>query len=329
MLEVTSTRMSSNPKPESVQAPLADDEPVSLPAAAVQRRIVTLPPLVRALRPLQWTKNAIVFAALVFDRRVFEPARLIESIAAFIIFCAISSAIYLINDVRDVESDRNHPKKCLRPIAAGQVTTRQAMSVAIGLTVFALLGGLLIRPIFAAVIAGYFVLMIAYSYGVKRMVILDVFAIAAGFVLRAAGGAVAIDVPISPWLYVCTMLLALLIGFGKRRSELTSLEAGAGKHRANLESYTLGMLDQMITIVAAATVIAYSFYTFDASSVPGNHAMMLTIPFVVYAIFRYLYLVHRSDLGGSPELLLITDRPLLISIVLWAFASLLIVYLTM
>lgn len=310
-------------------AQLTGEEPVSLPALEVQRRLVAMPPLVRAMRPLQWTKNAIVFAALVFDRRVFEPTRLTESIAAFIAFCLVSSAIYLINDVRDVESDRNHPKKCLRPIAAGEITPRQAMILAIGLVIVALVGSLLIRPVFAAVIAGYLLLMIAYNAGVKQMVILDVFAIAAGFVLRAAGGAVAIAVPISPWLYVCTMLLALLIGFGKRRSELTSLESAAGKHRANLESYTLGMLDQMITIVAAATVIAYSFYTFDASSVPGNHAMMLTIPFVVYAIFRYLYLVHRSDLGGSPELLLVTDQPLLCSIILWAVASLLIVYLTL
>jgi 4-hydroxybenzoate polyprenyltransferase len=170
--------------------------------------------------------------------------------------------------------------------------------------------------------------MIAYSYGLKRLVILDVFAIGTGFVLRAAGGAVAIAVPISPWLYVCTMLLALFIGFGKRRSEIVLLEGQAGRHRANLDAYTIGMLDQIIGIVSSATVMAYSLYTFDAASVPENKSMMLTIPFVLYAIFRYLYLVHRHNLGGSPEVLLFTDRPLLLCIVGWGISSIVILALS-
>jgi 4-hydroxybenzoate polyprenyltransferase len=176
--------------------------------------------------------------------------------------------------------------------------------------------------------AGYIGLMVAYSYGLKRVVILDVFAIAAGFVLRAAGGAVAIDVPISPWLYVCTMLLALFIGFGKRRHELTSLHDAAALHRANLSAYSLPLLDQMISVIASATVMAYSFYTFDAASVPRNHAMMLTIPFVAYAIFRYLYLIHHDDRTGSPETLLFADAPLFICIASWGVTSVVILYLT-
>lgn len=284
--------------------------------------------MVRALRPLQWTKNAILLAALVFDRRVFEASRLGQSLAAVAVFCCVCSGIYLVNDVRDAESDRLHPKKRQRPIAAGEVTSAQATALAAGLFAVGFVGAWLVRPELLAVVVGYVVLMLAYSYGLKRLVILDVFAIAAGFVVRAVGGAVAIAVPISPWLYVCTMLGALLIGFGKRRHELVSLAEIAGQHRANLDAYTVPLLDQLIGIVASATLIAYSLYTFDASNVPGNHAMMLTIPIVAYAVFRYLYLVYRRDLGGSPETLLVTDLPLLASIVGWGLASLVILYLT-
>ncbi|MDQ3045643.1 MAG: UbiA prenyltransferase family protein, partial [Chloroflexota bacterium] len=183
------------------------------------------------------------------------------------------------------------------------------------------LGAYVIRPTFLLVVAGYMLLMVAYSYGLKRLVLIDVFAIAAGFVLRAAGGAVAIGVPISPWLYVCTMLLALFLGFAKRRHEMTSLEAMAVRHRANLDAYTVPLLDQLITIVTAATLMAYSLYTFDAATVPSNHAMMLTVPFVVYAMFRYLFLIHRRDGGGSPETLLFKDAPLLAAIVCWGVVS--------
>ncbi len=283
--------------------------------------------LLRAMRPQQWTKNAVVFAALVFDKRIFEWATLGQAILAALTFCLISSGIYVINDLRDAEGDRLHPKKRFRPIAAGEVSAGQARSLAAGLLSVALVGAFLVRPEFALVIAGYVLLMVAYSAGLKRAVILDVCAIAAGFVLRAAGGAVAIDVPISPWLYVCTALLALFIGFGKRRNELMTLSDAAIGHRANLEAYSLPLLDQLIGIVASATVMAYALYTFDASSVPSNHAMMLTIPFVVYAIFRYLYLVHRHELAGSPETLLFADMPLLGSIAGWGLTSVAILYL--
>ncbi len=284
--------------------------------------------ILRAMRPLQWTKNAVVFAALVFDRKLFEAGPLLHSLLAALAFCCVSSAVYLVNDLKDAEADRLHPKKRFRPIAAGTVTPTQAAVTAALLFALALAGGLLDGLRFVGVIAAYGLLMAAYTAGLKTVVILDVFAIAAGFVLRAAGGAVAIDVPISPWLYVCTMLLALFVGFGKRRSELSSLAGAAAGHRANLEAYSLPLLDQLIGIVAASTVMAYSLYTFDATTgARGGRAMMLTIPFVVYALFRYLYLIHRRDEGGAPEALLFADRPLLGCIAAWGLTCVAILYL--
>jgi 4-hydroxybenzoate polyprenyltransferase len=297
-------------------------------SAAVAIPSYRLPPIIRALRPLQWTKNALVFAAAIFAVRAFDAEPLLRSIGAALVFCAVSSGIYLINDVRDAEQDRHHPKKRFRPIASGEVTPRIAMIVAGLLIGVGLLSALVVRPAFALVILGYIALMVSYSYGLKRLVIIDVFAIAAGFVLRAVGGAVAISVPVSPWLYVCTMLGALFIGFAKRRNELATLDHLAVKHRANLDEYSLPMLDQIIAIVASAMVMAYSLYTFDAPSVPDSHAMMLTIPFVVYAIFRYLLLVYKRQLGGSPEVLLVTDKPLFACIVGWGLTSLAIRYLS-
>lgn len=285
-----------------------------------------LPALIRALRPLQWTKNGLVFAAVVFGHMVTDRPPLLRSIAAALIFCAVSSGIYLINDVRDVEQDRVHPKKRRRPVAAGEVSPERAVALAVVLLVGGFAAAMALRPAFGAVIAGYATLMVAYSYGLKRLVIIDVFAIAAGFVLRAAGGAVAVELPISPWLYVCTMLLALFLGFGKRRHELATLQESAAQHRANLDSYSIPLLDQIIAVVSSATVMTYSLYTFDAPAVPRDHSLMLTIPFVAYAIFRYLFLIYRREQGGSPELLLVTDRPLLACIIGWALASLAILY---
>ena len=297
-------------------------------AETARARRVALPPLVRAMRPLQWSKNSLVFAALLFDKRVFQWDALWHTLAAALVFCAVSSAIYLVNDVRDVHQDRLHPRKRFRPIASGEVSPGQAMRVAVALLTVGLITAVAVRPEFAIVILAYIALMLAYSYGLKRMVILDVFAIAAGFVLRAVGGAVAIDVPASPWLYVCTALGALFIGFGKRRNEIVTLEAAAGHHRANLEEYSLPMLDQIIAIVSAAMLIAYSLYTFDAANVPDSHAMMLTIPYVAYGLFRYLYLVYRRGEGGSPEVLLIKDPGLISCIAGWVATSLIILYLS-
>lgn len=290
-------------------------------------RIVDVRALLRSLRPLQWTKNAVVFAALVFSGELFAAGSLARVVVAALVFCCASSAMYLVNDLRDVEEDRVHPEKRHRPIAAGRIPKSQATSAAVVLLGLAVVAAWLVGPSFLVVILTYVALMIAYSYGLKRLVILDVFAIAAGFVLRAVGGGVAIDVPISPWLYLCTMLLALFIGFGKRRHELASLESEAVRHRANLASYTVPLLDQIIGLIASATIMAYSLYTFDAPNLPPTRAMMLTIPFVVYALFRYLYLTQRRDLGGAPEVLLFADRPLLLGIVGWGLTSVVILYL--
>jgi 4-hydroxybenzoate polyprenyltransferase len=295
-------------------------------SGTMQRRLTALPPLVRALRPLQWTKNSLVFAALLFDRRVFELDALWRCLGAALVFCAVSSAIYLVNDLRDVEQDRLHPRKRFRPIANGEVPRGQAIRVGTVLLGSGLVLALIVRPAFALVVVAYVALMLAYSFGLKHMVIVDVFAIATGFVLRAAGGAIAISVPASPWLYVCTALGALFIGFGKRRNELVTLESAAAQHRANLDEYSVPMLDQIITIVSAAMLIAYSLYTFDASNVPDSHAMMLTIPFVAYGLFRYLYLVYHKGEGGSPETLLVKDPGLISCIAGWVLASLTILY---
>jgi 4-hydroxybenzoate polyprenyltransferase len=286
-----------------------------------------LPPAVRALRPLQWTKNGVLFAALVFDQRLFELGPLLRTVVAAIIFCGLSSAVYLINDVRDIEADRQHPVKRLRAVASGELRPQTALTIAAVLLPVSLGIAYLVQPEFFLISLVYVGLMIAYTFWLKRVVLVDVLTIAAGFVLRAAAGAVAISVEISPWLLVCTMLLALLLGFGKRRNEVLTLRSRAARHRASLETYSARLLDQLIGITAASTVIAYAVYTFDSASVPANHTMMLTIPLVVYAIFRYLYLVYLRRLGGSPELMLVRDRPLLVSIVLWGLGSVLVLYL--
>ncbi|HYI13821.1 MAG TPA: decaprenyl-phosphate phosphoribosyltransferase [Thermomicrobiales bacterium] len=280
-----------------------------------------------AIRPKQWTKNAIVFAALVFDLKLFDLDRLLTVIGAFVCFCLASSAVYVVNDLHDVESDRLHPKKRHRPIASGQISRQSAWLLVALLLLICIPLALALRPEFGAVLLGYLALMTAYTFVLKHLVIVDVFAISAGFVLRAAGGAVVLDIPISPWLYVCTVLLSLFIGFGKRRHELLLLEVKAGSHRRNLEEYSPELLDQFITISAAATIMAYSLYTFEADTLPDDRSMMLTIPFVLYAIMRYLFLVHRRDGGGSPEQILLSDMPLLGCITLWGIVAVAILYL--
>jgi 4-hydroxybenzoate polyprenyltransferase len=282
--------------------------------------------LVAALRPKQWTKNAVVFAALVFDHQLFNVSQFAAVIGAFICFCLASSAVYILNDLQDIESDRQHPRKRLRPIASGAIAPRLAWGVAAMLGFVSLAGAFALRPAYGLVIAGYLGLMAAYTYVLKHMVIVDVFAISGGFLLRAAGGAIVLGVPISPWLYVCTILLSLFIGFGKRRHELLLLDENAAAHRRNLEDYSPQLLDQFILISAAATVMAYSLYTFTSPSLPESHAMMLTVPFVLYAIFRYLFLVHRRDEGGSPEQVLWSDMPLLACIFFWGLTTIAILY---
>lgn len=310
----------SNLRPDSV----VEAGPVGLVApAGVLGMLVQL---VRAMRPHQWTKNALVFAALVFDLKFFDLGPVANTLLAFVAFCLASSAMYLINDIRDIAADRAHPRKRHRPIASGAVPISVARPVAVLLVIASLGMGWLVRPEFAGVVLAYLVLITAYNLWLKQQPIIDVMVIALGFVLRAAGGAVALDVPISPWLYVCTALLSIFLGFAKRRSELASLGLAAATHRVNLSAYTVPMLDQMISMVGAATMMAYAFYTFEASTVPSNYSMMLTLPFVVFAIFRYLLLIQQNQLTGSPELLLFRDRPLFISIVGWGISAVLVLY---
>ncbi len=282
--------------------------------------------LVQSMRPKQWTKNLIVFAALIFDLQLDNPGRVLLAFLAFGCFCLASGSVYIINDLLDREADRRHPLKRNRPIAAGRLPARVALMTATASIILAPAIAFFLRPGFGLIIACYIALMLGYSLWIKHLVILDVFTIAAGFVLRAAGGAVALSVPISPWLYVCTVLLALFLGFGKRRNEIKVLESVAGLHRRNLDEYSVDLLDQLILLTAAATVMSYSLYTFTAPTLPENHAMMLTIPFVLYGIFRYLLLVYVREEGGAPEQVLLTDRPLLISVVLWGVAAVVVLY---
>lgn len=285
--------------------------------------------LFKAMRPRQWIKNAVIFAALVFDRQLTPDHRqaIIHTIAGFIIFCLVSGVVYIINDIVDVEADRKHPKKRLRPIASGRLSlnTARIAAVLIILIIFPL--AYLLSWKFAAVAFIYWAINLAYSLWIKHIPLLDVLTIAAGFVLRVGAGVVLIQVArFSPWLYVVTTLGALYIGFGKRRAELTLLAEGANAHRRVLNGYSIPLLDQYITIVSATTIIAYSLYTFSAPNLPDNHVMMLTIPFVLYGVFRYLHIIHTTHSGGAPEEVLLSDRPLQITIVLWGIAVLIIFY---
>lgn len=308
-------------------APVSRESSAEIALRSDRTSVAAIPwELLRSMRPRQWTKNLLVFAALTFDLKLDDPGRVLVTVAAFFILCAASGAIYLVNDLLDRESDRLHPIKRHRPIASGRLPVRVAVTAAAAAFIGAPLAAWLLRPGFALVIACYIILMLAYSKWLKHLVIIDVFAISAGFVLRAAGGAVVLAVPISPWLYVCTVLLSLFLGFGKRRNEIRLLESAAGRHRRNLEEYTVGLLDQLILLTAAASIMSYSLYTFTAAALPENHAMMLTIPFVLYGIFRYLLLVYVRDEGGAPEQLLLTDRPLLVSVLLWGVAVVAVLY---
>jgi len=285
--------------------------------------------VVRSMRPRQWTKNGIVFLALVFSvgasYHLSQPdtwiPKVLESLVAFACFALVSSADYLVNDIRDIEADRQHPRKRNRPIAAGLLPVNVAWGWAIGLAVIGNAGAFALNWRLGVVVFAYTALMVAYSYALKHMVLIDLMVIAAGFVLRAAGGAVAIDVPVSPWLYVVTALGALFLGINKRRAELELLQDGAGNHRKILDEYSTDLLDQMASTVTAATLMAYGLYTFTAEGLPENHSMMLTIPFVLYGIFRYLYLVHNRKEGGSPEDVLLRDVPIMLTVIGWVVTA--------
>ena len=287
-------------------------------------RSVRCNPWVRLLRPMQWPKNAVVLAALVFGRVYDDPANVAAAIGAAIAFCMISSAGYIFNDWIDSERDRHHPLKRTRPLASGSIAPGPALRVAAALAFVACLISLVISPWLLLVVAAYAVLMSCYSLGLKQIVIIDVFVIGAGFLLRAIAGGAAIQVSISAWLMLCTVLLALFLGFCKRRNEVITLEHRAGLHRRSLRGYTPQILDQFILLTASSTIMAYSMYSFTAESVPTNHAMMVTIPIVAFALFRYLYLVYGRALGGAPEVLLFRDPPLAGAVVLWGITVFLV-----
>ncbi len=286
--------------------------------------------LIKTMRPRQWTKNAFVLAAVVFDRQLSfnNPVPLFRSLIGFMLFCFLSSAVYIVNDLMDIEADRLHPTKRLRPIASGKLPVSVAISATVVLLLITLPAAFLLSPEFFLIAFTYFLVNLAYSNWLKHIPLVDVLIIGLGFVLRVGGGVSIIHVErFSPWLYVVTTLLSLYIGFGKRRAELTLLEENAHSHRRVLEGYNVPLLDQLITVVSSTTILAYSLYTFSAPNLPTNHTMMLTIPFVLYGIFRYLYLIQVKHEGGAPEELLLVDRPLQATIVLWGMSILLIIYI--
>ena len=283
--------------------------------------------LLKTMRPKQWLKNVFIFTALVFDEKLFTPSPLLKTIAAFIFFCLTSSTVYLINDLVDIEKDRQHPTKRLRPLPSGQLKPSAAVAAAVLIPLVTLPLSFLLDLQLGFVALAYLLMMIFYSSILKNIVILDVLTVAAGFVLRVAAGAVVVDVErFSPWLYICATLAALFIGVGRRRHELILLAENANEHRASLNEYSLPLLDEMISIVASATIIAYSLYTFSAPNLPPNHAMMLTIPFVLYGIFRYLYLIHVKNIGGTPEEIFLSDLPIITALGLWALAVIVVLY---
>ncbi len=291
--------------------------------------------IIQSMRPTQWTKNGVVLAGLIFSRHLLDWDLTIRALGATIVFCVLSGSVYLINDIRDLEKDRAHPTKRERPLPSGKLSVRNAWIAAIVLAAGSLMAAFRLDTGFCTSAAAYFALVSAYSFGLKNVVIIDAFTIALGFVLRAVAGVQAIAltgrVPISPWLLVCTFLLATFLALAKRRQELYSLkQAGsdAGAHRAVLSEYTLPLVDQLTAIVCASTIVAYALYTFDARTIStfGTPWLSVTIPFVMYGIFRYLYLVHRHHLGGNPEMILLNDRGILACVGLWIATAVTVIY---
>lgn len=280
------------------------------------------------LRPTQWAKNTVLFAALIFSKHLFVWADSARVLLAFVCFCAVASGAYVMNDLRDCERDRQHPLKSRRPLPSGRVARATAAVLALALMAAGLGGAGLLGRGFAALTLGYLLLQVAYTFAFKEMVILDVMSIAAGFVIRAAAGGVVIGVPVSPWLIICTFLLALFLGFAKRRHELVLLEGRAEEHRAALREYSPYFLDQMMSVVTASVVVAYASYTAspEVQVKLGTDKLYLTIPFVLFGIFRYLYLVHQKEEGGNPTQLLLSDQPLLTDVVLWILTAALVLY---
>lgn len=285
--------------------------------------------LILTLRPKQWVKNLIIFAGIIFAKKFFELNYLLKTIAAFGIFCLLSGIIYIINDIVDRKADQKHPEKSKRPIAAGKLKINTAIICAIILFLIALISAYFLNFSFFLVALFYFLLMIAYSFFFKKIVILDVIVVATGFALRTFAGTVVIAVEISVWLFLCSILLALFLAISKRRHELVYLDDGGLSHRTVLGQYSKQLLDQIIAIVTASNIIAYSIYTIAPETITKFHSknLVLTIPFVLYGIFRYLYLIYQKQMGGSPERVLLEDKPLIVSVFAWLMSILLIIYI--
>jgi 4-hydroxybenzoate polyprenyltransferase len=284
--------------------------------------------ILKTMRPRQWPKNFFVLAGLIFDGQLTNFNALFITLVALVLFCLASSLIYIINDITDIETDRLHPIKRKRPLASGQLSKKTATIAALFLFILVFPTSFILNINFGLIISAYFILMLAYSLWLKRIPIIDVMVIAAGFVLRVAAGVVIITITqFSPWLFVATTFLALFIALGKRRAEIDTLESEADAHRQVLKGYSLEMLDQMLTIILATTMMTYCLYTFASPITPGNHVMMLTIPFVIYGLLRYLYLIRMHHIGGAPEEIVLTDLPMQLAVGLWGLTIIIILYI--
>jgi len=284
--------------------------------------------LLQTMRPRQWSKNIFIFGALVFDKKLDDPIYFLKTLAAFVMFCLLSSTVYIINDLGDIEKDRQHPVKRHRPLASGRLKPLVAAGTAAGLLVVLLPLAFVLDVGFGAAVLAYLINNLLYTFWLKNVVIIDVLSVAAGFVLRVMAGVVVVSAErFSPWIYICMTLLALFLGFGKRRHELALLAKDANNHRRVLDDYNLPFLDEMMGVVTASTVMAYAIYTFSAEGLPSNNSMMLTVPFVLYAIFRYLYLIHVQGKGGAPEEILLGDLPFLVDVTLWGVLVIVLLYL--
>ncbi len=278
------------------------------------------------MRPTNWPKNGFALVPLLFDG-IISTERILNALLAFILLCLMSSAVYIMNDLSDIEEDKKHPKKKLRPLPAGDLSPTIAAVAGVLFAIGSLAVGFVLNPIFGAILLAYLIVQIAYTFWLKHVVLLDVSVVSLGFILRIAAGAVAIDVRHhSPWMYVFGGFLALFLILGKRRHELVLMGAGAGEHRKVLKEYNLDLLDRLIGIVTTSAIVSYSLYTFLAENTSGNFMMMMTIPFVIYGIFRYMYLIHVRGEGGAPEEVLLRDRPFQINIILWTLIIIIALY---
>lgn len=300
----------------------------SAPILGINNSIHLPHAIVKSMRPKQWTKNIFLFAGLIFSQNFFNLPLLLETILAFIIFCLLTGSVYILNDLTDLKDDRHHPVKSRRPIASGDLKLPQAILTLMILIPASLGLSYYLNISFFIVALSYFLLQIAYSFSLKRIIILDVFVIACGFVLRVIAGALVINAEISSWLIICTILLALFLGLSKRRHELVAIGEGLSNNRKPMKEYSPYLLDQMISVVTAATVVAYALYTMSEETIErfSTKSLIYTIPFVLYGVFRYLYLIHQKGEGGNPENLLITDKPLMFNILCWVIGVMIILY---